>query len=106
MMRPFSRPASVTFPTMAGRAKKAHGVREVEVDGTVTLYHDDLDRVLVLNPTAVEIWRRCNGETDDDAIVADLARLFAVDEAAIVDEVLGAIAELQREGFVKYRLEP
>jgi coenzyme PQQ biosynthesis protein PqqD len=71
----------------------------------VRLQHDQVrgawlllgpERVMKPDPIAVEILRRCTGEATVEAIVADLARTFAVDAGTVGKDVrsfLGGLIE-------------
>ncbi len=69
----------------------------------VRLRHDDTrgqwtllapERVLQLDPVAVEVLKRCTGETTLAAIVDDLAASFATDRARIEADVQAMLAGL------------
>jgi len=75
-------------------------VREVEVDGCLSLYRRDVDQVVVLNETASDVWRLADGTLDDDEIVALLAAAYGVAPEIIGDEVRATLARLVQEGFL------
>ena len=69
----------------------------------VRLRHDDTrgqwallapERVLQLDPIAVEVLKRCTGEMTLAAIVDDLAAAFAADRARIAADVQTMLASL------------
>lgn len=74
-------------------------VREFEVDGRVTLYRGS-DRVLVLNATASDVWRLCDGTSSRAEVVATIARAYGMDPGEIAAAVLAAIDQLLQEGFL------
>lgn len=75
-------------------------VREVEVDGCLSLYRRDVDRVLVLNETASDVWRLADGTLDDDRIIELLADAYRLEPHVIADEVRVTLARLVQEGFL------
>jgi pyrroloquinoline quinone biosynthesis protein D len=75
----------------------------------VRLKHDDVrnewlllapERVLKTDAIAVEILKRCTGEMSLDAIVDDLASLYAVDRARIDTDVRALLSELAKKRLV------
>lgn len=100
--------ASTGPPTVATAADRPYpligppigAVREVEVDGCLTIYRRDLDRVLVLNTTASDIWRLCDGSLDESEIVGLLARAYAATPDTILEEVRATITTFVEQGFV------
>ena len=54
-------------------------VIETEVRGDISLYDAQHERVLVLNGTASDVWRLCDGDQTFDQIVALLARAYGVE---------------------------
>jgi len=78
----------------------ADTVREVEVDGCLSLYRRDVDRVVVLNETASDVWRLADGTLHDDEIVDLLAAAYGVGPDSIGDDVRATLARLVQEGFL------
>jgi hypothetical protein len=78
----------------------ADPVREVEVDGCLSLYRRDVDHVVVLNETASDVWRLADGTLHDDEIVALLASAYGLEPATIDGEVRATLARLVHEGFL------
>jgi hypothetical protein len=75
-------------------------VREVDIDGCLSLYQRTSDRVLVLNETASDVWRLIDGTLGEDEIVATLARSYGVDPSVIAGEVRATIRRFVEEGFL------
>lgn len=75
-------------------------VREVDVDGCLSLYRRDVDRVVVLNETASDVWRLADGTLHDDEIVVLLASAYGVAVEAIEDDVRATLLRLVQEGFL------
>ena len=75
-------------------------VIETEVRGDISLYDAQHERVLVLNGTASDVWRLCDGDQTFDQIVSLLARAYGVDGSRIKSDVERTIKQLVDEGFL------
>jgi hypothetical protein len=75
-------------------------VIETEIRGDISLYDAQNERVLVLNGTASDVWRLCDGEQTLDEIVALLAKAYQIQPDAIRDDVTRTIRQLIDEGFL------
>lgn len=75
-------------------------VIETEIDGDISLYDAQREQVLVLNGTASDVWRLCDGQQTFDEIVLLLAGAYAIDEAKIRADVEQAIKQLVDEEFL------
>jgi hypothetical protein len=64
---------------------------ESEVDGNVSLYDPEAEEVLVLNQTASDVWRLCDGSETLDQIVKLLARAYGVEPSEIHGEVVETV---------------
>jgi hypothetical protein len=93
-----------TRPPRALVSPPADAVREVEIDGCLSLYRRDVDRVVVLNETASDVWRLADGTLHDDEIVELLAAAYGVGPEIIADEVRATLALLVQEGFLSLDL--
>jgi hypothetical protein len=80
--------------------RHAADVAGVELDGEAVLYHERLQIVCVLNPTATLVWGCLDGSIDLDALAGELAELFAADPGAIREEVLAAVRGFGRLGLL------
>jgi hypothetical protein len=80
------------------------GVREVDVDGCLTLYQRAGDQVLILNQTASDVWRLADGSLDEAEMVRLLARAYGVDPSTITGEVHAAIERFVEDGFLDLRV--
>lgn len=78
----------------------APNVLETEVGGDISLYDAQTEKVLVLNGTASDIWRLCDGEHTVDQIVTLLAQAYGEPEEPIRPQVLDTIETLVSEGFL------
>ena len=74
-------------------------VLETEVDGDISLYDPESERVTVLNSSASDVWRLADGEHTFDEIVALLATAYGIDEDMIRQDVRQTVDE-----FVDARL--
>lgn len=60
---------------------------ETEVDGNISLYDPLREEVLVLNETASDVWRLCDGEHSLDEIVRLIARAYQIDAEEHREEI-------------------
>ena len=58
------------------------------------------ERVLMPDPIAVEILKRCDGEASVTAVVDDLAATFAAERAQIARDVTAFLQDLADKGMV------
>lgn len=77
----------------------AHVV-ESEVGDQISLYDPESEEVLVLNPTASDVWRLSDGTHTLDEIAALLGRAYGVDPGAIAADVAGAVADFASRGLL------
>ena len=61
------------------------------------------ERLFKLDPIALEILKRCDGERDLAAIVEDLARSFEAEAAAVETDVRAFLTDLAGRGMVALR---
>jgi hypothetical protein len=77
-------------------------IEEAPLQGELMLFDPPSGRFFVLNPTMAFVWRRCDGATSVERIVADLGSEFAaVSPAAASADVSDALAELSSLGLVE-----
>ena len=76
-------------------------VASVELDGEAVLYHERLNTVHVLNPTATVIWNGLDGAADLDGLSADLAEAFSADFDLVRSDVIEAVCEFGRQGLLE-----
>jgi coenzyme PQQ biosynthesis protein PqqD len=88
---------------------KLSGTTHPRLPRGVRLKHDDIrnewlllapERVLKTDPIAVEILKRCTGERSLDAIVDDLASVYAADRTRIDTDVRALLSELAKKRLV------
>ena len=73
---------------------------ETEIKGDISLFDAERDEVVVLNGTASDIWRLCDGEQTLDQIVELLARAYEREPEDIRTDVVATIDELTAAGFL------
>ena len=73
---------------------------ETEIKGDISLFDAERNQVVVLNSTASDVWRLCDGEHTLDEIVALLASAYGTTPEAIKDNVTTTIEQLAGEGFL------
>lgn len=76
---------------------------ETEVHGDVSLYDPTREQVLVLNSTASDVWRLCDGDHDSDEIVSLLASAYQVEPDDLRGDVEQTIEQFVSEGFLSDR---
>lgn len=75
-------------------------VLETEVRGDISLYDARREQVMVLNATASDVWRLCDGEQTLDQIVDLLVSAYGADPNVIRTDVERTIEQLVEEGFL------
>lgn len=78
----------------------APSVREMEIDGEITLYHELTQTALVLNSTASDVWRLVDGRRSVADIVALLSSSYAADAETVRAGVESAVDQLARHHLV------
>jgi len=71
---------------------------EASQDAHILLYPEGL---IKLNPAAAEILKRCDGERDAEAIVADLAAAFPGQRDAIAADTRAFLAAAWSKGWLR-----
>ena len=70
-------------------------ILETEVGDEISLYDPRTEQVVVLNQTASDVWRLCDGESGVDEIVRLLASAYGVDGDQIRREVEETVKSFQ-----------
>lgn len=85
----------------AARPRLSRGMRlrEDEARGRTVLLAPE--RVLSPSPTAVEILRRCDGQRSVEAIVNELAVIYAADPQRIAADVCSLLGDLASKGIIE-----
>lgn len=73
---------------------------ETVIDGDISLYDSASETVMVLNATASDVWRLCDGDLDTDELSATLARSYQMKESQIRAQVIEVLEELSGGGFL------
>lgn len=73
---------------------------ETEVGGDISLYDPTSERVVVLNATASDIWRLCDGEQTLDEIIELIAKAYEQQPEEIRHQVNTTIDQFLDEGFL------
>lgn len=76
-------------------------VRELEIDGEITLFHTETNTALVLNETASDVWRLLDGERTSDEIVRLLRATYDVDERVLAGGVEDALHQFSRHNLIE-----
>ncbi len=87
-------------PTRA-RPRRRDDVREVESRAGLALYAPAAERPVLLDPSAREVWERCDGSLGVFDIAETLGGDYACDEIRLAVDVTGTVAALQRLGLVE-----
>jgi pyrroloquinoline quinone biosynthesis protein D len=74
-------------PTSGLKPLKVSDIVEYEIDGEVTLFDLQRDRVHILNQVAAVIWRLCDGSRTVDQLVEDISILFDADLGLVQEDV-------------------
>jgi len=78
------------------RLTKGDDVSEI---GTSVLFSDGI--MLSLNVLGTEIWKRCDGRSEDE-IVSELTALFDVDPKIVTEDARQFLSQLAEKGFIRY----
>lgn len=60
------------------------------------------EKVLMPDPIAVEILKRCDGKADVAAIIDDLVQTFAADRGQVASDVQGFLQDLADKGTIAF----
>lgn len=72
---------------------------EADEIGTAILFSDGT--MVTLNILGTEIWKRCEGMTEDE-IVAELLHEFDVEESVLRSDVAAFLNELEEKRYINY----
>lgn len=73
---------------------------ETEVDGDISLYDTQEERVIVLNPTASDVWRLADGDMTTDEIAETLSKAYGSSVATIRPDVESLLESLIDQGLL------
>ncbi|WP_165367922.1 PqqD family protein [Phytoactinopolyspora endophytica] len=80
--------------------KPEPSVREMEIDGDITLFHTGTQTALVLNGTASDVWRLVDGERTVSEIAEMLDEVYDADAETVRAGVDTALAQLEEHGVL------
>lgn len=86
---------------MEGAPKPDPSVREMEIDGEITLFHSVTQTALVLNGTASDVWRLLDGERTAEDIAGLLDSAYDADPDTLRAGVESAVAQLREHGLLE-----
>lgn len=90
----------ITMATGCPRARKDLALQEVGKEGL--LYDREGELIHILNVTALEIWKVCDGSRDVAAIESIIRRRFSgVDGHDVVGDIEKLIAQLDERGLLE-----
>ncbi len=75
-------------------------VIETEVKGDISLFDAETNNVIVLNSTASDVWRLCDGEQTLEEIISLLAQAYQCPADRIRSDVTETIEELVDKGVL------
>lgn len=73
---------------------------ESEIDGDISLYDPTSETVTVLNGTASDVWRLCDGHHTLKEMIELLASAYGVDADDIRHDVMTTLEQLEKSGLV------
>jgi hypothetical protein len=75
-------------------------LRDEDDDGAL-LFNPDTNQVLVLNPTAVCVWKNCNGTLNVTAMINLIKEEFdEVPNATVEEEILKFLTDMTKGGYI------
>ena len=75
-------------------------VTSVDLEGEGLLYDEERGTWHLLNPTAMVIWRICDGSGSVEELAVDLADAYGADPQTVREGTLEAVRQLGREGLL------
>jgi len=93
-------PPDAIFPKLAAHARLRD---DAQSGATMLLYPEG---ALVLDDTAAEIIKRCDGVRTVETIAAELTEAFEGNAAAIASDVRDCLRELEERGLVHLNARP
>lgn len=76
-------------------------VRELEIDGDITLFHTRTNSAVILNGTASDVWRLLDGQRMAEEIVSALISVYDVAPATLAEGVENALQQFSDHGLVE-----
>ncbi|MBW3548201.1 MAG: PqqD family protein [Actinobacteria bacterium] len=75
-------------------------IEESEVDGRISLFDPQSQEVSLLNDTASDVWRLCDGTSTLDQVIELMAKAYGVKPDAIGDEVRATVETFYGKGLL------
>ncbi|MGV3513211.1 MAG: PqqD family protein [Novosphingobium sp.] len=72
-----------------------------EMDGELVMIHVDTGKFFSLKGVGLDIWQRLDGETDLDALCADLCRDYGITAEECSKSVEAFVSQLTAAGFAE-----
>ncbi len=73
---------------------------ESEVDGRISLFDPESQEVSLLNDTASDVWRLCDGTSTIDQVVELMAKTYGVEPDAVAHEVKATVTTFYDKGLL------
>ena len=73
---------------------------ESEVDGRISIFDPQSQEVSVLNDTASDVWRLCDGTSTLNEVVELMARAYGVEPDAIGEDVKATVETFYGKGLL------
>ncbi len=73
---------------------------ESEVDGRISLFDPQSQEVSMLNDTASDVWRLCDGTSTLDQVIELVAKAYGVEPDAVGDEVKATVKTFHDKGLL------
>lgn len=75
-------------------------IAESEVDGRISLFDPQSQEVSMLNDTASDVWRLCDGTSTLDQVIELMAKAYGVESDAVGDEVKATVKTFYDKGLL------
>ena len=89
----------MSTPAERGDTPRCPAVRTdlvcVELDGELVVYDERSRTLHHLNPTAMQVWTRCDGRQTAPDIARSIARAYSLDADDVLRDVTRLLAELR-----------
>ena len=73
---------------------------ESEVDGRISLFDPQTQEVSMLNDTASDVWRLCDGTSTLDQVIELMAKAYDVEPDAVGHEVKATVETFYDKGLL------
>jgi pyrroloquinoline quinone biosynthesis protein D len=83
--------------------KRTEKLVQTSIDEEILMMRMQDGEQFSLKGTGEQVWRLIDGARDGDQIVAEVARIYAVEPEAIADDVNALLADLESEELIEVR---